>query len=248
MVVGGVPGPVTEPRPDCCDLLVGQPVVSEGPVRQPVQLAHRGGDVLGAQARVAPEAQPQQGAPVVAVERRGGVEVVAWQRPAQQGGDLVADGVLQVQDRADVQPDGSVLTPVTAQVDVDDLLAPSDLQAQELPTVRLGGLSDDDLEPGIDQRGLQDGADTARPPSAVVNGSRSWVGRSMTPCATSAPALASAKPGCSAATSATRATSAWNGSRPCLLLWLGLSLTLPAGWPSRRRPRRRRRCRQPRRP
>jgi hypothetical protein len=108
------------------------------------------------------EREAQQVVAVVAAQRGRHVDVVARQAAADHGGDLAGNGVIDVQHRTDLHRHRRMLPPVAGEVDVDDVLAPVDLQAHELSAVLLGRLEQLDLAACVGQRGQQGLTDLAR--------------------------------------------------------------------------------------
>lgn len=107
------------------------------------------------------EGQPQHVVALVAAQRGGDVDVVARQTTADHGGDLAGNRVVDVQHRTDLHANWWMLPPIAGHVDVDDVLVTLDLQAQELPSVLLGGFEHLDLAARVGQRRAQQRTDLA---------------------------------------------------------------------------------------
>ena len=174
----------------------------------------RGGlcEVEDSQARVPSEREPHQIRSAVAAQRRGDVDEIPRFPPCDQSSRLRADRVLDVEDRADVELNRGPLAPVSGR----GRRASSRRRARPRGgRTRPVGLPAGGSRP---PRSRRRGGRLARrrpphpAPGSGLNRSTSSVDRSTIPWATSAFPPASAKP-CSAAASAMRATSAWNGSR-----------------------------------
>jgi hypothetical protein len=117
-VSGRVARPRREPLAKSSDVTAGE-FVGRGLVLQAVELL-LGGErrVGGPQSGVASERQLEEFPSGVAVEGGGDVDEVARQRAAEQRCGLRPDRVVEVRDRTDVEPDGVVRAPVTAQVEL----------------------------------------------------------------------------------------------------------------------------------
>ena len=141
LVVGGrIARPRRVPLSQGGDVGGGELVGRELVVLESVELLGGERGVGGPQAGVAGERQLEELPSSVAVEGGGNVAVVARERTAEQRRGLRSDRVVKIHDRADIEPDAVVATPVAAHVESGRLAVAGDVQLGE---VAVGGGAQD---------------------------------------------------------------------------------------------------------
>jgi hypothetical protein len=108
--------PVGKPSPQLGDSRDVQAVGGEGFRWHGVECVRGKDEIEDAQTGVAHERQCHQLFPAVPLERNRDVDEVARQAAADKGGHLGADGVLDVEHRADVESDRWLLPTVARQI------------------------------------------------------------------------------------------------------------------------------------